>query len=79
MKKLILVCLCLLSTCSCSISKVETEFQAISKGGDANGRFVHHWIEGNSVWEDRKLGVVCYDFGYGGHSCIQNRTTGSVE
>jgi hypothetical protein len=64
MKKLILVCLCLFSTC---------QYNATVAGTKPYKRFIHYVAEGIYIWEDRDLGVVCYNFGNGNYSCIQNR------
>jgi hypothetical protein len=60
MKKLLLVCLCLLSTCSSS------------KSNDLmmRKRFVHYTVEGISYYVDRRLNVVCYSFTAFEYSCV---------
>jgi hypothetical protein len=60
MKKLLLVCLCLLSTCSSS------------KSNDLmmRKRFVYYTVEGISYYVDRRLNVVCYSFVTLEYSCV---------
>lgn len=65
-----LFCLCLFVSCSCSNVGVEEK---------VNNRFVHHWIDGISIWEDKKLSVVCYNFMTNQYSCVENRVIGGVE
>ena len=74
MRKLMLVCLCLFTTCSCSITG-----NRVGVGVVGDSRFIHHDIEGVSVWEDTRLKVVCYNFGSHGYSCIQNAYLVGVE
>jgi hypothetical protein len=60
MKKLLLVCLCLLSTCSSS------------KSNDLmmRKRFVWYRDEGRTYYVDRQYNVVCYKFGSYTYSCV---------